>query len=54
MPASRDVGTNIERLKKNHPDWPMDKIKAVALEEARRMGNRKVKPAPSSVTKKKR
>lgn len=52
MPISKDVGKNIMTLRGLHPDWSEDKIKAVALEEARRAGNRKVKNKPSSITRK--
>lgn len=44
MPKSRNVGTNIKRLRKS--GFKGKQLVAVALAEARSAGNRKIKKAP--------
>lgn len=50
MPGSKDVGSNIEELRKRNKGKSKPRseaqIKAIALSQARSAGNRSVKPPP--------
>lgn len=54
MPISKDPGTNMKILKELHPDWPMSKIEAVGLNQARKAGAKGIKPPPPSTQKRRR
>ena len=43
MPLGSDPGQNIRKLRKEHPDWKKERITAMALDAARRNGNKNIK-----------
>jgi hypothetical protein len=43
MPGTRDVGANIRDLKKSGTKRPKKQIIAIALSQARKAGNKKIK-----------
>ena len=38
IPKTRDIGKIMDFIKKEHPEWPLAKRRAVALDTARRAG----------------
>lgn len=48
MPATKDVGKNIKSLEASPTMRPRRQVLAIALAEARKMGNKNVAPVPKS------